>query len=166
MTLPFRMHATPRRLALAVLLSAATVGCASSGSTEKTDAKPSGSSRYLIVEADLEKVKADNVYDAINKLRPDFLRGRGENSSFVQQSIPGSQSQSSAAPLSSSTGNAAVTSTAPVMVYKDNVKMGGVDDLRSLQLATVREIRFLTGPEAVIRFGSNHIGGAILITSK
>jgi hypothetical protein len=167
MTDRFRLRATSRRLLVAAVAMVAATACASAGGGASQERSTPSGSRYLITEAELEKVQADNLYDAINKLRPDFLRGRGENASFVQQSVPKSSKEpASSAPASSSAGSASLTATNPVMVYKDNVRMSGVEELRQLQPATIREIRFLPGPEASIRFGTNNSSGAILITSK
>ena len=165
-------RAAARRCAVAAFLGASIAACTgSTGATtsEQTAAQPaSSSSRYILVQADLEKAKAENAYDAINKLRPEFLRGRNENTSFVQQSIKGGSKDPGAASSapSSAVGGATLTSAATVMVYKDNVRLSGVDDLRQIQLSTIREIRYLPGPEAVIRFGTNNSAGAILVTSK
>jgi hypothetical protein len=158
-----------RHLAVAACVGASVAACASSGSaksSEQTAGQPS-SSRFVLVEADLEKSKAVTAYDAITKLRPEFLRGHGENTSFVQQAIKGGKGDpGSPTGASSSVGGATLTAPAEVMVYRDNVKLTGVDDLRQIQLSTVREIRYLQGPEAVIRFGTNNSAGAILVTSK
>lgn len=162
-----RLRATARRLLFVAAAIAGAAACASSSGGATQERGASSGSRYLITEAELAKTQADNVYDAIVKLRPDFLRGRGENASFVQQSVPKSPGDpGSTAAASSSAGSAALTTANPVMVYKDNVRMGGVDDLRQIQPATIREIRYLPGSEASIRFGTNNSSGAILITSK
>jgi hypothetical protein len=102
------------------------------------------------------------------QLRPEFFRGHGENASFVQQLIKGGSNDpgASSSPASSSAGGAGLTSAAAVAVYRDNVRLSGVDDLRQMQLSTIREIRCLPGPDAVIRFGTNTSAGAILVTSK
>lgn len=166
----FPSNRVVRHLVIVACLGASVAGCASSGapaSSEKSAAQPS-SSRFVLAEADLEKSKAVTAYDAISKLRPEFLRGHGENTSFVQQAIKGGSKDPGAAPGSgsSSVGGATLTAAAEVMVYRDNVKLSGIDDLRQIQLSTVREIRYLQGPEAVIRFGTNNSAGAILVTSK
>jgi hypothetical protein len=164
--------AAAHRCVVALFVGASIAACAgptSAAKSEQTAAQPaSSSSRYILVQADLEKAKAENAYDAITKLRPEFLRGHNENTSFVQQSIKGGSKDpgaGSSAP-SSAVGGATLTSAAAVMVYKDNVRLSGVDDLRQIQLSTIREIRYLQGPEAVIRFGTNNSAGAILVTSK
>lgn len=159
-------------VSISALTLAACAGAssgASSGAQAATVEKPvAASSRYVLAQADLEKVQADNAYDAISKLRPEFLRGRSENTSFIQQQVKGNSKDPGGASVtnSSTSGTATVATPVPVMVYKDNARLAGVDDLRQVPLSTIREIRFLQGPEAVIRFGTNHSAGAILVTSR
>jgi len=152
-------------LAFTVVMGA---GCASSAATPG-ELAPAGerSSRYVLLPAEIEKAKSDNVYDVIIKLRPEFLRGHGEPTSFVNQDIhagkgdPGSAGQST-----SSAGTAVVGSTLPVIAYHDKAKLSSVDDLKLLPLSNVAEIRYVPGPQAGVKYGTNHSGGVIIVTSK
>ena len=132
-------HAAVRIAAATVL--AVSVACASGGGAGAAAGGTSpSSSRYLLVQSDLAAANSDNVYDAIQKLRPEFLRG--------------------------GTDQAGVGARTAVMVYRDGVRLSGIDDLRQILPAQIREIRYLPGPEAGVRFGTNNSAGAILIASK
>jgi hypothetical protein len=124
------------------------------------------SSRYVLVQADLEKSKADNVYDAIVKLRPEFLRGHGDPTSFIKQGVVDKRDPNPSPPPSGSTGGAVLTAPTPVKAYRDNARLGSVDDLRQMPIAGIAEIRYIPGPEAGVKYGTDHAGGVILIKSK
>jgi hypothetical protein len=144
--------------------------CASSGSaagsTNATDASApqARSSRYVLVESDLRAAQADNLYDAILKLRPEFLRGEANQHGYY-----GTPNDAGAGPPVPA-GTASMSSTSspppPVMIYRDNLRLGSVDDLRQIPPSVVHEVRYLTGAQAAIRFGTNNSGGAILVTTK
>ena len=141
--------------------------CASAGGNSGGTTAPA-SSRYLLTAADLGNAKADNLYDAIVKLRPEFLRGHGENTSFIQQNISGGSKDpgSTGMGTSSSAGAAAISSAVPVIAYRDNSRLASVDDLKQILLSQVAQVRYMPGPEASVRFGTNHSAGAIIVTSK
>ena len=165
-----RIGAAARVSAMATALAAMAAGiagCASSGSTAGStnatgaSAPQPRSSRYVLVESDLRAAQADNLYDAILKLRPEFLNGRpGQSGLYPQPSYGGTASPSPGA------GNAVLTNPPAVMVYRDQARLTGVDDLRQIMLSQVREVRYLPGPEAAVKFGTNNSGGAIIVTSK
>jgi hypothetical protein len=153
-----------RRVAVGAL-AAALAACASSASSSHgAAASEPRSSRYVLLSADMAKVKADNVYDAIAKLRPEFLRGHAEMSSFVKE--PVLDTKGSGAAASTNTGAAVVTAPQPVVAYRDNARLGSVEDLKQMPLAGITEIRYIPGPEAGVKYGTNHSGGVILVKSK
>lgn len=175
------MHSTlfpPRRgwyscaRGLALLTAAASVvalsACASkTGSAPRTAAAPEGhSSRYVLLATDLEQSKADNVYDAIAKLRPEFLRGHTDATSFIKQGVVDSRDPNPNPAPAGSTGGAVRTAPTPVRAYRDNARLGGVDDLRQMPIAGIAEIRYIPGPEAGVKYGTDHAGGVILVKSK
>lgn len=52
-----------------------------------------------------------------------------------------------------------------VWVYRDGIRVGGVQVLEQMRPGEVRAIEFLPGHEATQRFGLDHGAGAILVTS-
>ena len=53
-----------------------------------------------------------------------------------------------------------------LVVYVDNLPLGGVPALTDVNIARVREVRFLDSREATTRFGGGHRSGAILVFTK
>jgi hypothetical protein len=70
--------------------------------------------------------------------------------------------QGTTSPFGSSSGGTYVSA----IVYIDDIKQPGVDDLKSVRAGEVKEIRYLTGTEASGRYGQGHEGGAILVKTN
>ena len=81
------------------------------------------------------------AYDLIAQLRPEYLRNRGTVSINKQ-----------------------VQATA--VVYVDGTKFGELESLRSVSAEHIFRVDYLSASDATTRFGSDHVGGAILITTK
>ena len=134
------------RIIPALLLAA----CASSGMPSQADlaAEPTARPRVArggrdpITAADIASIRAASAYDAVARLRGQFLQARGVNS-FMQP----------------------VRSTRPV-VFVDGMEIGTVFELRSIPAGDVAEIRFLTSGEATYRYGDGYIAGVIQVTTK
>lgn len=93
------------------------------------------------------KSKATNAYDLIATLRPQMFTAHGAPTTRGQQpSTDGRQSL-------------------PVVVYIDNVKAGPISELKTLSKLDVREIRYLSPRVATDRWGLNHAGGVIYVTT-
>ena len=95
----------------------------------------------------IARSKATNAYDVIATLRPQMFTAHGAPTTRGQQ--PATQ------------GRQAL----PVVVYIDNVKVGPVNELKALGTLDVREIRYLTPRVATDRWGENHAGGVIFVTT-
>lgn len=52
-----------------------------------------------------------------------------------------------------------------VLVYLDSQKLGGIDQLRTVEIAAVEYIRFYPPAEASARWGFNHGGGVIFVST-
>lgn len=138
-----------RPLALSLALCA-MAACASSGSSasqvtqDTTTAVASAGtrgSRNLLTEADLMKSTARDALQAIQVLRPDWLRSRGSATS-----ISGGVSE--------------------VVVYLNGQRFGGPEALTQFQPTALKEARYLSASEATNRFGTGHNHGAILLRTK
>lgn len=79
------------------------------------------------------------AFEVIERLRPQFLRTRGPTSALRDTRI---------------------------IVFQDNLNLGGVEMLRQIRAADVREIRFLNSSDATTRFGSGFPAGVISVTSR
>ena len=96
----------------------------------------------VISQSELEAAGPVTAYDAVQRLRPAFLRGRGPTSVV----------------------NAGAR-TRPA-VFVDATEFGEVESLRTFQASRVQAIRFYAGPEAVTRFGSTYGAGVIQVTMR
>ena len=97
--------------------------------------------RTVILEEEILDSGARNAYDLVQIRRPQWLRVRG---------------------------NQSMTNPSPETptVYFDNTRMGGSDALRSISLAAVQSIRFLSAAQANLRWGVGNSHGAIVISTE
>lgn len=150
------------RCALACAIGAVAVaGCATAGAGGGSSAAPS--SREVITAAELENTQATTLYDAIRNLRPAFLKS---DQAGVYGSLAPVGNKTPAAANAQSSTQFVPDAVAPIMVYKDGVRLSGVDDLKQIMTSTVKEVQHLKGPQAAVRFGTNNAAGAIIVTSK
>ncbi len=119
-----------------VTMALLSAGCASSGESSGTSR-----SRNLITEAELMEVPHSTVYEAVRALRPRWLQARA-GATFQ------SREQQTA------------------RVYIDGQLRGELGEMWNLLPTEVSEIRFMSASDATTRFGTNHIGGAIVITTR
>lgn len=129
-----------KRLIRAVPLVLATVislaGCATSGAN-----RGSSGSRNILTHEQLATANSDNLFEAIVKLRPEWLTSRGPTS--VTDATP--------------TG---------VDVYMNGSMLGRADVLREMGILDVTEVRYWDAGQASARFGMGHPRGVIQITRK
>jgi len=92
----------------------------------------------VLTRAEIENSRASDAYELLQQLRPQFLRGRG----------------------SVSMRNPAVGQ--PV-VYKNEVRHGDIQSLRSILIEEIAEIRFISASDATTRWGTGHAGGVIQV---
>ena len=110
--------------------------------------------RSVIGIREIREARAENVYELVRSLRPEWLRTRGVAS--MRET-----------PRGRSTGPNPddVEITQPgigtVKVYLDDSHYGDLDSLRELQPGHVGEIRFLDTREATMKWGGGHLHGAI-----
>jgi hypothetical protein len=129
---------------LATLATAVSLGCVTSGAP--ANAKSSGSrSQDVIGEAEISAHARDatTALQLIQTLRPQMLRSRGLTSMR----------------------DTSEESTLP-RVYVDEVSYGNVNTLSSLNTSQIKEIRFVNARDATTRWGTDHMGGVILVTTK
>ena len=126
-----------RYLLLALVLAA--LGPAACVSTP--DGVSGGRQRNLITVEELEPFQQLTAYDAIQQLRPRWLQARGAmNIRDSGQVYP--------------------------RVSVDGVSRGEMDQLRTISVHMIKEIRFLSAADATTRFGTGYAGGVIEILTK
>jgi hypothetical protein len=126
-----------------LLLSLATLcGCAATRPPAPTAAlaasRTARAARHTITARELGRYEGRSAYDAVAFLRPEFLRARGPVSLVDRDAHE------------------------PV-VYLEGTRLGGLEALRQIRSDETREIRWLSGPDATIRYGRGHGGGAIIV---
>ena len=124
------------RLAVLALLLLFTAACASTSAQRRTAGRRDA--RTLSAE-EIRSSSASNLYDVIRSYRPEWLIKRGQTSINLEGDI---------------------------VVYVDNVALGGPESLRSIDVQSVQFVRFLNASEAQMRFGVGHMHGAIVVTTR
>jgi hypothetical protein len=104
--------------------------------------QPSSASSNVITRADLDAAGTVSTYDAVQRLRPAYLRNRG--------------------PVSIVNASAR---TRPV-VFVDNTEYGEIEALRNFPASRVEEVRYFSGPEATTKFGSSYGAGVIQLRMR
>jgi hypothetical protein len=122
--------------ALCLVAVAVVLGCASGGS-----GAGSSRDRSVITQAEIAAVPVTNAYEVIERLRPLYLRSRGETSI----NTPGTQYPT---------------------VYVDGVRYGDLNSLRNILADHVLDIRYYNGAEAGSRFGLQNTSGVIEVRMK
>lgn len=117
-------------VAMGVLVFA---GCASAGTSTGR------SSSSVLAAEELASVAELNCYQALQRLRPAWLRVRGQVTIMAQQGV---------------------------RVYVDGIQRGYVRELEGIPAGAVEQMRFLSGREATARYGTDHTDGAILVTLR
>jgi hypothetical protein len=122
------------------------------GATASGSAGPStqriSTSRDVIAEAEITSRASDasTAYQIVEKLRPQMLRARGSS-------------------ISMNPDSAASTPIVP-RVYVDGISFGEVNTLSNIAANQVKEIRFISARDATTQWGTGHMGGVILVTTK
>lgn len=129
-------------LAVAVLAAGAAACASSSGATTATR---STRTPDLITKADIDATPSGNAYDLVNRLRPQWLRATG---------------------VGSVSGGTATSYG--IVVFLDNVQMGGLEALRSIDSGSVVSIRYMTAERAagLPGVGRDPVAGAIVVSTR
>jgi len=122
---------------LYLIALAAVIGCASAGSGSSSSRREPN----LITADDIAGIPVTNAYEAIERLRPLFLRSRGKTSINTPN-------------------------TQYATVYVDGVRYGDLNSLRNILAPHVLDIRFYNGAESGARFGLQNTAGVIEVRMK
>ena len=127
-----------RRIVFTSLLICAAASCSSSGFSRGMLL----ADRNVITteEIDASRGSDRSAYDLIARLKPHFLRSRGVASLR--------------------------TGPTTAVVYLDGVLYGSLESLKTIGVESVRLIEFINAADATTRYGTNHVGGAILVQTR
>lgn len=131
------------RAAASIVAVVVTTACASGG-TSGGAGKPRYSQNVITAD-ELATVDVSDAYQAIQRLRPQFLT----NSRGPTQ-------------LGSRSG----TTDSGIQVYLNEQRLGDLSSLSQIPKNDIQEIRFLSASEASSRFGTGNTFGAIVVTRK
>lgn len=123
-------------LALVLVLLTFVAACASTPDAGGDDGD--GSSRDVITMAQLDAAGGRTAYQVVRQLKPHWLQRRGQVSFQGQTSL--------------------------LVVVDDSHREVGV--LNTLRAEDIREIRYLDGRRAMMRYGDRANGGALIITLR
>lgn len=144
----------PRKLTLALAFSLVlTSGACASAGTGRSGTSQASSTR--ISKAEIDATSASSAYDVVSQLHPDWLRP-------PRASMTGALG-------ATRTGSGTALRAPLVLVYLDGVRLGGVDQLRSLSAASVMSIEYADSNRVstVVRdVGSVTPDAAILVSTK
>ena len=136
----FRPHARHRRtgwtLAAVALVLLVGSACAARKSGDQGGTR---SNRNVITHEQIVQQNFRTALDAVQALRPNWLRTRGADS---------------------------FQSPTQVVVYLDNVRMGGVDQLAAITPSNIATITHFDGVQASGRWGLDHGAGVIQVISR
>ena len=127
---------TRRPLASAIALIVLLGACGSA-----TTGKVAPRNRNLITSDEIVQSNAAPAYEAVKRLRPEFLRTRGVTSTHSMQ-----------APT-------------PV-VYVDGSLYGALGALNNITASSILSIEYLNAMDATQRFGIGHDAGAIMVVTR
>ncbi|HET9984868.1 MAG TPA: hypothetical protein VFQ38_14820 [Longimicrobiales bacterium] len=127
-------------LALALVLAACGGATRQAGETSADKAAPRHSRTSLSAD-ELVATNASSAFDAVERLRPEFLRPRGTSS---------------------------LSTGAPDLpaVFLDGIHAGGLEMLRALRPTEIELIRFVSAADATTRYGTGYPGGVIEVVTK
>ncbi|HJQ53413.1 MAG TPA: hypothetical protein VJ825_06175 [Gemmatimonadaceae bacterium] len=124
------------RKSFSILMVAAGVACASAGA-----GTGSSHSSDVITAEQIATTHESNAYDAINQIKPLWLKSRGQTSV--------------------NTGSSPYAS-----VFVDGQYFGDLASLRQIIAPQIKEVRYLNGPNAVTRYGMQYGSGVIEVSTR
>ncbi|HSW31700.1 MAG TPA: hypothetical protein VLH75_19605 [Longimicrobiales bacterium] len=125
---------TSIRWLFALALPVGLWGCASGSGGPARD-------RNVISPEEIEAAQVRTAYELVERLRPLWLRSRGDRSTHL---------------------------TTEIVVYQDNTMLGDIEMLRSIPIDLVGSVRSLDSAEAgrLAGLGSRHVERVIMIVTK
>ena len=119
-------------------------GCASSKSAEQPaqGVSPTRRNSSVIRADELATAQMANVYDALQRLRPQWLktstnRGAGKGGGYQSSELA---------------------------VYLETTRYGDIFVLKQMSTTDVKSVQYLSSSEATTRFGTGNTGGAIVVS--
>ena len=125
-----------RRLPLAVAVMLVVSAC-----TAQRTARPVSVRRDVITEEEIEASNASNVYDLVASLRGEYLKDRGKISIKTE-------------------------AREKAVVFLNGQEYGILESMRNIPIGRITEVRYISGIDAVNRYGAQYGGGIIMLVSR
>lgn len=122
-----------------------------------------GLGRAVLMAEEIEASSARTVYELIDTRRPEWLILRGTTS---WRETRGTTISGTAAGRDLGGEESAEADPMTLKVYLDGVLLGGVEELRTLDVSGIASIHRLDPSQATARWGTGHANGAILIVTE
>lgn len=107
-----------------------------------------------IPRAEVEASSAGSAFSLIQRLRPAWLRARGNDGMRMT-------------PVETRSGpGVAIVDESPIVVYVDGNRVGGLDALETIPAGDVAEVEYYDPVEAHTRWGAGHPQGAIHVITR
>jgi hypothetical protein len=94
----------------------------------------------MLGSTEIQSAEVANAYDAVVRLRPQFLRKHAPSAPTTEEGVP--------------------------VIYLDGVRQGGADMLRSIPANAVVDIRYLSATAANMELGRLHPAGVIAVRTR
>ena len=124
-----------------ILAMASLLSCAPA--TSSTNTGVTGSTSTL-TGADIAAVNVSDLYDVIHRIRPNYLRARGQVSADTSQT----------------------SASAFANVYLDGQLLGDVSSLHNVVASQVKEVHYYEPAQGGIKFGTQNRNGVIEVLTK
>ena len=129
-----------RPLLVLLLVLGWLVPAGACGPATEPGARPAPrASATLLTEDEIVRASYQNAFELVQALRSNWLRPRGTDS---------------------------LTRPTEVVVYRDDVRIGGVETLRAIPTMDIGSIRFIDGITASGRWGLDHGSGVIFVVTR
>ncbi|HKJ02793.1 MAG TPA: hypothetical protein VJ997_10070 [Longimicrobiales bacterium] len=122
---------------------------------------PSG--RDHLGTQELDALGLVDAYHAVSALRPEWLIIRGSRSLAAGTDPVSVGGSGGATTVTGSTP--LISEVGTIQVYVNNVNVGGLEELKSIQASEVQHMYFFDTGAATLRWGGSHPHGAILIVT-
>ena len=134
-----------RQLAFAFIAALTTATAVLAQEPDQPKEKARKKDASVIAAWEIEKVESlvTNGYDVVQLLRPRFFQVRSKLSA----------------------GGNPLWGDGPGVLI-DEVPRGGIEALRGIPVSAIREIRYVSGPDAASRYGVEFHAGAILVITN
>ena len=129
------------RLHALPLVAAAGLAVLVACHSQQKEADSIFSVRNVITQDQIDSSGANNVYELIQRLHGEYLRDRGKISIKMNQHER-------------------------AVVFLNDHEYGILETMRNIPISRVGEIRYFTGTEAAVKFGSQYGGGVVQLVSR